>query len=219
MRYIIADTETTGLGPRDRVVELAWTEIDEHLNVIDQQYSLIDPEIPIPQAAHKVHGITNVMVATAPTIEEFFSTVTDQPLKHGEVVFIAHNAAFDLKFLRRFIGTLHGVLCTVRASRKLLPDLDSHKLDYLKEVLGLPETKSHSADGDVATTLELLRFLSEQVGGLPALYAQCSQPQRLTLMPWGKHKGVPIKALPADYVRWLLSLDDLDIDVRFSLTT
>ena len=72
-RYIVGDTETSGLSASPGVCEIAWAEIDEQGNVLDLQHSLIDPEVPICPAASGVHHITDDMVADAPTMEEFFT--------------------------------------------------------------------------------------------------------------------------------------------------
>ena len=79
-RWLIADVETTGVRTEDRVVEIAWIEVDNDLNIVDEVHSLIDPEMPIPAAASGVHHITDAMVADAPTISQFFEIVRGRNL-------------------------------------------------------------------------------------------------------------------------------------------
>jgi len=90
MRFLLGDTETTGVGADDAVCEVAWAEIDEDFNILAQGASLINPGKPIHYAASAVNGITDAMVADAPTLEEYMVSV-GHPLFGDDVVFIAHN--------------------------------------------------------------------------------------------------------------------------------
>ena len=91
MRWIAADTETTGFGPTAKVVEIALAEVGEDMQVLDAISSYINPEMPIPPSASAVHHITDSMVSGAPTIEEFFSDMIWTQVE--DVTVIAHNAA------------------------------------------------------------------------------------------------------------------------------
>lgn len=218
MRYILGDTETTGPTPKDKVCELAWVELDDNLQVIDRQHSLIDPQMPISAGASGVHGLTNVDVADAPTIEEFFAEVLTVPIHVGEVLLIAHNVAFDKRYLTPHMPNLVGELCTLRLARRVWPDAENHKLSTLMYVLDLVRGTSHRADGDVETTLDLLRKIVDKSGkSLPELAVESMRPLFVNVMPFGKHKGTKLKALPGEYIKWLLKLDNLDRDMRYSL--
>ena len=70
MRWLLVDTETTGISVSDKVCEMAYVEIDDAFNVIRSGNSLINPGIPINYAASAVNGITDVMVKDAPTLDE-----------------------------------------------------------------------------------------------------------------------------------------------------
>jgi exodeoxyribonuclease X len=217
LRYILGDTETTGPTPSDKVCELAWVELNEELEVIDKQYSLIDPQIRISAGASGIHGITNQDVAEAPTIEEFFGEVLTSPLD-GPVMLIAHNVQFDKRYLAPFIPNLAGELCTLRLARRFWPDAENHKLSTLMYHLALTRGESHRADGDVETCLDLLRKIVEKSGkSLPELAAESMEPLFVKVMPFGKHKGTLLKDLPRSYIDWALKLDNLDRDMRYSL--
>ncbi len=156
LRFIVADTETTGPTPADRVVELAWVELDADLQVIDRQHSLIDPQRPISASASGVHGITADMITEQPTLDEFFDVIYGTYLT-GNVVFCAHNAQFDLRYLGPYIPHLSAEVCTLRLARKYFPACENHKLSTLMYELGLVRGTSHRADGDVDTTVDRQR--------------------------------------------------------------
>ena len=216
-RWVLADTETTGLAVTDRVVEVAWMEIDDGFNILGQGQSLIDPGIPIPAGASAVHGITNKDVIGAPGLADYMATTN---LNHGEMVFVAHNAAFDFKFLHMYLPEGTQQLCTVRLARKLWPDADNHKLATLVYALELDVEKErfHSADGDMAVLLALLGRAHEEFGhSLEDMLAIAQRIDPITKMPFGAHKGKLLKDLPKSYIKWLLGLDNLERDLRAAI--
>jgi hypothetical protein len=84
--------------------------------------------------------------------------------------------------------------------------------------LGLTRGKSHSAEGDVDTCLDLLRKLCERAGkDLQGLLDESMEPIWVETQPFGKHKGMKLRDLPNSYIAWLLGLDNLDADLRWSL--
>jgi DNA polymerase III epsilon subunit-like protein len=91
--YLIIDTETSGLKPENNgVCEIAWLEVSEEGEVLDQHYSLIDPEWPIAPAAQAVHGISQADVSEAPTLHEYFTIIhSEHPFDRDGLVFVAHN--------------------------------------------------------------------------------------------------------------------------------
>lgn len=220
-RWVVADTETTGVAVSDRVVEVAWCEIDDGFNVLAQGSSLINPGIPIPAGASAVHGIRDRDVRDAPTMEQYFGDTLGNRFGHGDIVLIAHNAAFDARYLAPYFPEDFQRLCTLRLARKVYPDADNHKLATLKFYLDLcaDETdRFHSADGDTDVLLALLGKLHEDTGmELDELLHFCVQPIEVSKMPFGKHRNTPLKDLPRSYVSWLLGLPDLDSDLRESL--
>jgi len=83
MKYLILDTETTGLV-NPKVCEIGWIEVDENLEVLSEFDSLINPEAPISCSAAGLHGIRDEDVTDSPTIEEI-------EFPDGEICLIAHN--------------------------------------------------------------------------------------------------------------------------------
>lgn len=162
--FVVVDVETTGTSPLsgDRVTEVAVVQVRD--GVVTPVFdTLINPERSIPPAIVAITNITWEMVKDAPR----FTDVCDQLLGVLEGnVFVAHNAAFDWRFLSAEIERvtrrpLRGrKLCTVRMARRLLPQLRRRNLDALAHFYGIDNTARHRAGGDaIATAHVLLRLL------------------------------------------------------------
>ena len=219
-QYLLADVETTGVGTTDKIVEVAWLLMDGDFKTLDEGHSLINPQRPIPAGASAVHGITTKDVENAPTADEYFYDVLGNKLGSVDAIFTAHNSAFDFRYLGPYLPEATPQMCTLRLARKLYPDVDNHKLGTLVYALELDVDKSrfHSADGDMIILMSLLGKMTEDFGyTLWDLFEAANTPIQMTKMTFGKHKGVPLKDLPASYVSWLLKLDNLDPDLRASL--
>lgn len=218
LRAWVADTETTGAEANDRPCEVAWFEIDEHLSILDQRHSLIDPQMPISATASGIHGITNADVADAPTMVEFIQSLGADFFGPGdEILLIAHNVAFDRRMLQPYFP-ITDELCTLRLARRTWPKAENHKLATLMYLLDLPRGKSHSAHGDVHTCFALLELILQESGkSLQELYNDATAPIRVYTMPFGKHKGSPTEDLPSSYIAWLLGKDNIDKDLRWTM--
>lgn len=219
MRWLLVDTETTGISAEDKVCEMAYVEIDDAFNVIRSGNSLINPGIPIHYAASSVNGITDVMVKDAPTLEDYMLS-EGSPLR-GEVTLIAHNLDFDFRFLKQYADEGVGKLCTLKCARVLYPDAANHKQGTLAAMLGIQvaREKAHSADGDLDVLLQLLKHLCQDADtDLYGLLEVQRRPRPISKMPFGKHKGVPLAELPNNYIFWLLNkAENLDADLRTAL--
>ena len=219
MRWLLVDTETTGISVNDKVCEMAYVEIDDAFNVIRSGNSLINPGIPIHYAASSINGITDVMVKDAPTLEDYMLS-EGAPLR-GEVTLIAHNLDFDFRFLKQYTDDGVGKLCTLKCARVLYPDAANHKQGTLAAMLGIQvaREKAHSADGDLDVLLQLLQCLCRDAGtDLYGLLEVQRRPRPIKVMPFGKWKGTKLEDLPADYVYWLThKVDNLDADLRSAL--
>ena len=219
MRFILGDVETTGVRPTDTVCEVAYREIDLDFNTIREGSSLINPGQPIPPGASAVNGITDSMVIGAPTLDEFMAAHGD-PFNVPEAVFVAHNAAFDLRYLGPYLPADALSLCTLACARRLYPNADNHKQGTLAYMLELPIDRStaHSAEGDLDVLTYLIKRMCQDADcDLPGLLEVQSRRLAITKMPFGKHKGDPLDSLRPNYVSWLLSLDNLDPDLRHAL--
>jgi DNA polymerase-3 subunit epsilon len=163
----IVDLETTGANPsHDRVTEIAVIEVDGG-EVRDEWSTLVNPETPIPAAIQALTGITNDMVAGAPT---FGRLAADLRERLSGRVFVAHNARFDYGFLRREFARAGldfraKTLCTVRLSRRLYAGYAHHNLDSLIERHGLQCRARHRALGDADAVWQFLRLAARERGG------------------------------------------------------
>lgn len=221
MRFIIADCETPSLKPEHGVCEVAFMEIDEHCNILNQEASLIDPQVPISPGAAGVHGIRDADVADAPTLTEYMQIVHDNPYLGEESIFIAHNSQFDhLRLGHWFNSPVQ--LCTLKLARKLWPEAENHKLQTLRMHLDLPFVRgdAHSALGDVEVCRQILkRGMQDFDLTLLEMIDLANAPVEITKMPFGKHKGELIKDLPKQYAKWALGNLELDPDLRKALET
>ena len=163
--FAFVDLETTGTrADADRITEIGIVRVDldgEGLPQVAEWSTLVDPEVPIPPAIQVLTGITDSMVASAPT----FSTIAgDVAQMLGGRVFVAHNARFDYGFLKHAFARLERpfaarVLCTVRLSRRLFPEVDGHGLDALIARHSLAVSDRHRALGDARAIWSFVQLL------------------------------------------------------------
>lgn len=133
-RHVILDLETTGLSPRQghRIIEIGAVAVEAGA-VVDEFSSLIDPGIPIPPVVQAIHGITDEMLEGEPKPEEALPRFSE--FIAGSVL-VAHNAAFDIRFLshefaRLKMGLPNRHLCTLEMSRRLLRRLPDYTLETI----------------------------------------------------------------------------------------
>ncbi|MCH8557393.1 MAG: PAS domain-containing protein [Balneolia bacterium] len=155
----VFDTETTGLNPTggDRLISIGAIRIVNGKPDTNQQFDrLIDPGRRIPASSTAIHGITEDMVAGKPgakkVLGDFSHFCADDPL-------IAHNAAFDMRFLELERANpdhfRQPVLDTLLLSTVLHPNLEGHSLDVLAERFGLETGTRHNALDDTLLTAAL----------------------------------------------------------------
>ena len=139
MHYAIIDIETTGGNPKSsKITEIAIYK-SNGIEIIDQFVSLVNPEMNIPDFIVNLTGINNSMVQSAPKFYEIAKEIIE--FTEG-CIFVAHNVAFDYTVIRYEFKNLgydyrRQHLCTVRASRFILPDLASYSLGKLTRILGI----------------------------------------------------------------------------------
>lgn len=162
--WVVVDVETTGGTPArgHRVTEVAAVRVQGG-RIADTFCSLVNPERPIPGMITSLTGISNGMVVDQP---RFAQVARELSCALEGCVFVAHNAAFDWRFVSHEMRMATGMtlsgrqLCTVRLSRRLLPQLPSRSLDGLASWFGLEVENRHRAlDDAVATAHVLIRLL------------------------------------------------------------
>lgn len=161
-RFVLFDTETTGLEADARVVEIAaaWVDVRTGM-VVETRSKLVNPGMKIPPRATAIHGIRDRDVADAPRIgrllTSYFAFLDEGPA-------LAHNAGFDVRRLRfeaertgvRLPGRIP-IHCTTKLAKKALPGLKSYSLENLVTGLGIARKgRAHRAESDVIAAAELV---------------------------------------------------------------
>jgi len=162
----IVDLETTGGQPGwDRITEIGVIEVDG-FEVSGEWSTLVNPGAAIPAPIQALTGITNEMVAGAPSFAELAAELYERLAGR---VFVAHNARFDYGFLRREferagLRFMARTLCTVRLSRRLYAGHPSHNLDSLIARHGIDCKARHRALGDADAVWQFLRIAAREHG-------------------------------------------------------
>lgn len=171
LAYTVFDTETTGLNPAggDAIIQLGAARIVNGKLLRQETFEqLVDPGRHIPEASIPIHGISQDMVAGKPRIAQVL------PVFHAyaqDTVLVAHNAAFDMRFLQLQEAstgiTFHQpVLDTLLLSAVVHPHQESHRLEAIAERFNITVLGRHTALGDALVTAEiwlrLIPLLQEQ---------------------------------------------------------
>jgi exodeoxyribonuclease X len=219
-RILVFDTETVTDGETVEPIELAFLEVDSDLSVLREYEILVKPALPIDPVSRAAHHIGEEEVANCPTMSE--ALARDFPADYFDgVLGVAHHIQFDAGVMAPW-WNITEQLCTLRAARRFYPNAPAHKLQVLRYWLNLDiETGSaHRAMADVRVLYALLTEIAEESGceTLAELIAEVKKPLVIEHMPWGKHKGMELKQLPAGYVRWVLDkAENVDPDLRACL--
>ena len=163
--YCVLDLETTGFSAvTEKITEIG---IMKMLNgeVIDEFSTFVNPQKHIPQRVTEVTNITDEMVADAPAIEEIFPKVLE--FIKGSVL-VAHNAGFDIGFLKQNAKALgyefnYTYLDTLSLAKDLFPDYKKYKLGKIAENLGIKVEVAHRALDDVDTTVKVFRVMLDML--------------------------------------------------------
>ncbi len=158
--YTVFDTETTGLEPSngDEIIQIGATRIVNRRLLTHEVFDqLIDPCRHLPEASVKIHGITPEMLIDQPPIGKVLPQFR---AFCADTVLVAHNAAFDMRFLQlkeQATGIRFDlpVLDTLLLSAVLHPNQESHRLEAIAERLGVIIVGRHTALGDAFVTGEV----------------------------------------------------------------
>jgi exodeoxyribonuclease X len=213
--FRIMDVETTGLDPvTDRIVEIGYCNLKDGV-VGESRGTLVDPGRPIPPEASAIHHITDADVEGYKKLEDITPFAPAQGL-----VYAAHNAAFDRKFLTPEVAGDRPWICTYRCALRLWPDAPAHNnqtLRYWLKPEGLVKEfaePSHRAAPDAYVTAHLLREMLK-LASVDRLIGWSDEPALLITCHLKMHKGKKWADVPSDYLQWVLR-QDMSEDVLFT---
>lgn len=219
MTAYVFDTETTGVDEPIEVVEAAWARLRSATELVDdevfeQRYC---PSKPIELGALAAHHIMDEDLVGFPPSSAF-------SLPADATIIIGHNVDYDWKA----IGSPKVRRIDVMAMTwKVWPELGKIKQGALlyhvdrQRARGLLKG-AHGALQDVLNCLLVLQAIAQKVGGFASWEAmwRFSEDARVPdIMPFGKHKDLPMAQVPADYKAWLLRQPDVDQYLRKALTS
>jgi len=157
--FVAIDLETTGISRYDRICEIGMIRI-EGGEIVDRFDTLINPDVSITNTIF--HGIEDWMVKDAPCFRDIADQIADY-IKG--TILIAHNAPFDMRFIRYEFQRLNTdlsnfALCTLKLGRKLHPRFPTHRLDYMLKEYDIINEHHHRAVSDAESSAHL--FLQMQ---------------------------------------------------------
>lgn len=164
MKWVVIDLETTGLDPRrDRIIEIGAVKVDED-GVLETFQTLVDPAMILPPFIVELTGISDEMLDGQPSLADVlpdFLTFVDDCMP------VAHNANFELTFLRSYTGWEGSDwLDTITLAKMAFPFLNSYSLENLVAELSLANTAPHRALADAQATALLLRRIEDVFAAL-----------------------------------------------------
>jgi DNA polymerase-3 subunit epsilon/exodeoxyribonuclease X len=224
---VLLDTETTGIGENDRLIEVCYRRTDTSgYEYIVERFK---PPVKISIESMVAHGIREEDVADKPFFHGSSMWRDLKDMFEENAFVVCHNAPFDVKMLNKEGLFPQRVIDTLQVSKHLLPNLSSYSLQYLRYSLPIKlrpfqerELKSHSAYGDVMVLNGLYRKLygilyDEGLRGrdiLEKMILLSNSPIRLSVLPWGKYKGKTfeeVKLQDKGYWNWLRGVEDKNI--------
>ena len=165
--FAIVDIETTGGNAQySGITEIAIV-LHNGVEVEGRWETLIDPQQHVPRHITALTGISDHMLAGAPTFKEVAPRILN--LLQGRT-FVAHNVNFDYSFIHHHLAEAGYAwqakkLCTVRYSRKVFPGHASYSLGRITAALGINILNRHRAGGDADATAALLALAIQQDEG------------------------------------------------------
>lgn len=163
--FIVFDLETFGLNSHEHpIIEIGAIKI-QGTRIVDKFSQLINPEKPIPEKIQEITNITNAMVLGMPTIEEVLPKFMEFV---GDATMVAHNARFDMSFIRRECKRIMGidydpsVIDTLQMARDVMPDLKGYGLGSLTKKLGVALENHHRAVDDAQATAGMFIIFLEK---------------------------------------------------------
>jgi ATP-dependent DNA helicase DinG len=176
MKFAVLDLETTGdQAAKDEIIQVGLVIINDDFHIEHTYGSFVKPGVSIPPFIRSLTGITDEMVAEAPSLDDVMTAMV--PLL-ADAVLVAHNAAFDVGFLQRAL-TKTGyapydgrILDTLDWLRVLFPTLTSYQLSYVSGAFDVGHNRPHQADSDAEATAHIWIRCMEKLFSLPLMTLQ-----------------------------------------------
>ncbi len=175
--YCVLDLETTGFSAtNEKITEIGVMKV-KNGEVIDEFSTFVNPEKHIPERVTEVTNITDEMVADSETIEKIFPKLLEFLGDDKETVIVAHNANFDVGFLKQNAKVLgykfdYTYLDTLSLAKDLFPDYKKYKLGKIAENLGIKVEVAHRALDDVDTTVKVFKVMMDMLKKKGAKYIE-----------------------------------------------
>ncbi len=166
--YCVLDLETTGFSAtNDKITEIGIMKV-KNKEVIEEFSCFVNPERHIPERVSEVTNITDDMVKDSETIEKVFPKVLEFLGDSKNTVIVAHNANFDVGFLKQNAKALgydfdYSYLDTLSLAKDLFPDYKKYKLGKIAENLGIKVEVAHRALDDVDTTVKVFNIMIDML--------------------------------------------------------
>lgn len=172
--FIVLDLETTGASPQNGcgITEIGAIAVRGG-EILGEFSTFVNPLIPLPDYITNLTGITDEMLVDAPLIDQVFPEFIEFIDQHDDVHLVAHNAPFDIGFLKAAAAFLsyewpkYEVIDTVKLARRVIDrsEILNYKLGTLSQFFDTKALPNHRALDDVKTTVEVLHRLIERLAG------------------------------------------------------
>jgi len=230
---IFLDLESTGFEKEDKICSIGALFFDQNFYV-KKSYNIINEGKKIPSKASALHNITNEMVKKEPSFHE--SEIYALLEKENDIAntLIVHNKDFILSILENSGLKWHGkIVDTQRVVKHIIPECELFSLEFLRYELQLYKNEemlmrkcgikdaiiAHHALSDALIIKLLFEYLNEDVS-LEKMFDLSFESVLLEKFPFGKYAGQYIEEIAMNdrnYLFWMLSLENLDDDLRYSL--
>lgn len=240
-KYIILDTETTGIGENDKIIQLGYMVLGKPSEAVEVHNEFCSCDAEIGLGAMETHHITPEMIAGKPLCTDMQAYKRLVELNSDDNYMIIHNAPFDLGMLAKegFKNQMQ-LIDTLRCAKHLYTDEDFHRLQYLRYSLELYKEeeqeaqklgiviKAHDAIGDVLILKLFMSALTKKVKEIHPNDNPMQKLVELTKQPvymnkplrFGKNKGKSIEDLVISdrgYIDWMRKNMDLDEDMQYTI--
>ncbi len=238
-KFIILDTETTGVGEDDRIIQLGYIVLEG--SSVEVYHDFCSTKTPISVEAMEVHHITPKALQNKPTCPESKVYKKLCELNTKENYMIIHNAPFDIAMLNKegFVLNMQ-LIDTLRCAKHLFVDEKAYRLQYFRYKMKLYEKEAdeakklnikiqaHDAIGDVVILKlflsELKKEIQKQYGDthvIDKMVKLTQEPVYIKTFKFGKYKNRNLSDIAkedAKYLKWMLtSMSNIDEDLKFSI--